>query len=63
LGDYADAVIHTAFIHDFSNFGATVETDRRAIEAPGETLSGSNRPFIVTSGVPRGKDRQVVTIV
>ena len=57
----ADAVIHTAYIHDFSNIGAAGETDRRAIEAIGETLAGSNRPFIVTSGIPVGKDGQVIT--
>lgn len=59
--DSADAVIHTAYIHDFSNIGAAVETDKRAIEAIGETLVGSNRPFIVTSGVPVGKNGQVMT--
>ncbi len=46
----ADAVIHTAFIHDFSKFQANCETDRRAIEAIGSVLAGSDRPFIVTSG-------------
>lgn len=59
--DSADAVIHTAFVHDFSNFGAAVETDRLAIETIGETLAGSNRPFVVTSGVPLGKYGQVMT--
>jgi nucleoside-diphosphate-sugar epimerase len=59
--DAADAVIHTAFVHDFSNFGAAVETDRRAIETIGDTLAGSHRPFVVTSGVPVGKYGQVVT--
>lgn len=49
----ADAVIHTAFIHDFMNYGAAAEADRRAIEALGEVLAGSHRPFIVTSGVAR----------
>jgi nucleoside-diphosphate-sugar epimerase len=57
----ADAVIHAAFVHNFADFGAAVETDRRAIEAIGETLTGSNRPFIVTFGVPTGKDGQVIT--
>jgi nucleoside-diphosphate-sugar epimerase len=59
--DSAEAVIHIAFVHDFSNFGAAVETDRRAIETIGETLAGSNRPFVVTSGVPVGERGQIVT--
>jgi nucleoside-diphosphate-sugar epimerase len=46
----ADGVIHTAFIHDFANYGPAAEADRHAIEILGEALAGSDRPLIVTSG-------------
>ncbi|QRN97619.1 SDR family oxidoreductase [Archangium violaceum] len=47
----SDGVIHTAFIHDFSNIAASGETDRLAIEALGGALAGSDRPFVVTSAL------------
>jgi nucleoside-diphosphate-sugar epimerase len=46
----SDGVIHTAFNHDFSDFAGAARTDLRAIETLGETLAGSDRPFVVTSG-------------
>jgi nucleoside-diphosphate-sugar epimerase len=45
-----DGVIHTAFIHDFSDFAANVKTDQLAIEAMTAQLAGTGKPFIVTSG-------------
>lgn len=53
----ADAVIHLAFIYgftDFAQFIARCETDRRAIEALGEVLIGSDRRLVVTSGAGIG---------
>ena len=47
----SDAVIHTAFGHDWSRFAETCEWDKRAIETIGAVLAGSRRPFLVSSGV------------
>jgi nucleoside-diphosphate-sugar epimerase len=45
-----DGTIHCAFIHDFAKFAENGQIDKRAIDAMGEVLVGTNKPFIVTSG-------------
>lgn len=54
----ADAVIHLAFIHDFSRYEENAETDRLATAALADALDGTGKPLVVTSGtavLPRGR--------
>ena len=57
----ADGVIHTAFNHDFSDWKTNCENDRVAIEAMGAVLVGSNRPFLIASGIGLLPPGQLVT--
>ncbi len=52
----ADGVIHTAFDHDFSNFVANCEKDRRVIATLGAALAGSDRLLVITSGTGLGSN-------
>lgn len=51
----ADGVIHLAFQHDVAfgegNFAKAALNDRRAVEAMGAALAGSNRAFVLASGL------------
>lgn len=47
----ADAVMHLAFNHDFSRFLENAEQERRAIEAMGDALIGTQKVLLVTSGL------------
>jgi nucleoside-diphosphate-sugar epimerase len=49
----SDGVIHLAFKHDIAfsgDFQGAADADRRAVETIGETLAGSDRPFVIASG-------------
>ncbi|MEO6588982.1 MAG: SDR family oxidoreductase [Pyrinomonadaceae bacterium] len=45
-----DAVIHTAFSHNFDDFNDSVKLERDVIKSFGEALAQTNKPLIVTSG-------------
>ena len=47
----ADAVIHLANKHDFVNPAVSNSAERAAVEAIGDVLEGSGRPFLLASGV------------
>lgn len=51
----ADGVIHLAFKHDIAftggSFQDAVDADHRAVEAIGEALKGSDKPFVLASGI------------
>jgi nucleoside-diphosphate-sugar epimerase len=49
----SDGVIHLAFKHDLAfsgDFQGAADADRRAVEAFGEVLAGSDRPLVIASG-------------
>ncbi|HEY0217373.1 MAG TPA: SDR family oxidoreductase [Cellulomonas sp.] len=47
----ADAVIHLAFNHDFSDYVGAGRTERAAVETFGDTLAGTGKPFLFASGM------------
>ena len=57
----ADGVIHLAFIHDFSDFAGACATDRAAITAMAETLTGTGKPFVHASGTMMCEKDKIAT--
>ncbi|MEI9906370.1 MAG: hypothetical protein WDN06_22530 [Asticcacaulis sp.] len=53
----ADAVIHTAFDHNFANFAANCEKDQRVIRSLSDALKGSAKPLVITSGTGMGTSK------
>jgi nucleoside-diphosphate-sugar epimerase len=49
--DEAEAVIHLANKHDFSNPAVSNAAERAAVQTIGDALTGSGRPFLFASGV------------
>ena len=47
----ADAVIHLGFNHDFSDMAGAWRTERAVVETFLDVLEGSDRPFLLASGV------------
>ncbi|MEU5703549.1 SDR family oxidoreductase [Streptomyces aurantiacus] len=50
----SDGVIHLAFKHDIAfsgGFDAAADADRLAIDTFGDALAGSDRPFVIASGL------------
>ncbi|MBT1696031.1 SDR family oxidoreductase [Fulvivirgaceae bacterium PWU4] len=47
----ADGVIHTAFIHDFTQYAKANEVEKAVINSMGEAMMGTNKPIVVTAGI------------
>src|SRR3954451_8390723 len=47
----ADAVLHLANKHDFTNPAVSNRAERAAVQTIGDVLAGSGRPFLLASGV------------
>jgi nucleoside-diphosphate-sugar epimerase len=50
----SDGVVHLAFKHDIAfagDFAGATDADRKAIETFGEALAGTDKPFVIASGI------------
>lgn len=56
-----DGVLHLAFNHDFTKYEESCANDVKAIEAIGDVLAGTGKPFVVTSGTLGLRMRPIAT--
>jgi len=47
----SDGVIHLGFVHDFERFAESGRIERAVVGTIGDTLAGSDRPFLLAAGV------------
>jgi nucleoside-diphosphate-sugar epimerase len=57
----AEATIHLANKHDWANMAASNAAERAAVQTIGDTLVGTNRPFLLASGVAGLANGKVAT--
>jgi len=57
----SDAVLHLANKHDFTNPAVSDKAERDAVQAIGDVLTGSGRPFLLASGVIGPTPGQLMT--
>ncbi|MET9023792.1 SDR family oxidoreductase [Actinopolymorpha sp. NPDC004070] len=57
----ADAVIHLAFRHDFTDYAGAGRTEHAAVARMLDAIEGGDRPFLVASGLAMGSSGPVLT--
>ena len=57
----ADGVIHLAFKHDFDDYAASGRTEHAAVQSMLDVLAGSDRPFLLASGLASGVTGRLLT--
>jgi nucleoside-diphosphate-sugar epimerase len=55
----ADGVVHLSNTHDWAHLEESSRTERVAVQTISDTLAGSDRPFVLASGMAFGLDRTV----
>jgi len=56
-----DGVIHLAFKHDFSDYAGAGRSEHAAVQRMLDTLEGSDRPFLLASGLASGAPGRPLT--